>query len=195
MPTVRAIPSLQLRLVLVSLQLQYVNEKLVRDPRLREIIEYCVPRKLLGSIWFWAWRGLEVHARLVVTLSEDNTTSAITIETSGRAGEAAKKVMEGVPLGPEEQVTCPVWAQAISLFSELCDANGLALSWRPVWRDRAEELDDRFGIHVSSAGAITIIDKTEGKEEQRVHNTMFSELEMATAFSDEVSLEVTKPQE
>jgi len=197
MPETQVLTSVVVMLQLMVYQLLYVSEKLVKDPRLDEIIRHCVPRKLLRAIYLWAWRGREIHAKMSVYIDPDNATGAISIETCGASGEAVKSVAETGALGPEQCVTCPVWAQAIDLFAALCKDYELALSWSVGWADKHDELNERFGFkkRSESSGSVQIVDKTVGIREHHVANTLFDGLDMVTAFSEEVQGEVTKAED
>ena len=197
MPEIQTCLSITLLLKLITFQLLYVNEKLVKDPRLAEIIEYCIPRKLLAAIYFWAWRGNEIHAKMFISIRPDNTTSSITIEAIGRSGEAVKNALGADSAGPDDRGACPVWTQAIELFTSLCEDNGLCFSWSVGWRDKHEELNEKFGFikQSSSHQAVKIIDKTVDMPERHFSNSILSELDMTTLFSEEVRSEVTKPKE
>ena len=197
MPETQVVPSVVVMLQLMVYQLLYVSEKLVKDPRLNEIIKYCVPRKLLRGIYLWAWRGCEIHAKMFVHIDPDSASGAISIEATGRSGDAVQKVVETGALGSEECVTCPVWAQAIDLFASLCKDYELALSWSVGWAGKHDELNERFGFkkRSESSGSVQIVDKTAGMPEHHVANTLFDGLDIVTAFSGEVQGEVTKAED
>ena len=180
------------------MQLLYVNEKTVRSSLLKQIIEFCVPRKLLRAIYLWGMRGNEIHAKMFITIDYDNDKSRINIFSSNgheftRQEAGDPPCAKPTPHAPDRPMTCPVWAQAIEFFTQLCEDGELYLTWHISWRDQWEEMNKKFGFGQGGGSSCTTVDKTSGAPVHKIPHSILSELMMTTGFSEEVRGALAKP--
>ena len=177
-----------LRLQLITFQLLVVDKKTVDSTYLREVVEYCVPRKCLGGISVCGVCGGTVHARYRVSIDYGNDGSRIKLRTdywshNASDGTGAGDKEECAPLSDShaDQFTCQVWNQAIEWFVRLCEEKGLELKWTVTFcRDR-DEMCKRFGL-----GPPSHVDKTLGTECHIIPNTQMSELTAGVLLDPEM---------
>ncbi|MBN2590811.1 MAG: hypothetical protein JXA96_13185 [Sedimentisphaerales bacterium] len=167
---------------LMVFELLAFTEKTVKSQRLREIIEYCIPRKLLRSIILKGWRRNEIHTRMEITIDyEKDDTTCFTINS-----DLGTQVMSWSPEGTKQD-PCPLWAKTIDWFTKLCKDNNLYLSWFPYFNGPSSDLYKKFGYSFSSSGGgSTVIDKTRSSTTRTAVNSNASSLQMRTQISDEM---------
>ena len=174
--------AIDIRSRLMVFELLAFTEKTVKSRRLREIIEYCVPRKLLSSITLKGRRGNEIHTRMEIDIeySKDNGT-CLTIKS-----DLGNQRLTWSPEGTKQD-PCPLWAKTIDWFTGLCKDNNLYLSWFPYFNDQSKSLYEKFGYSFSSGGGTsTVIDKTCRPTSRTVVNSTISSLKMRTQISNEL---------
>ena len=176
---------------LMLFELKAFGQRTVKSPLLNEIIEYCVPRKLLARIILTGWRGNEIHTRLEVSIDYDNNGgSCLTVKsdfdrkvfTPGVDGDNQQL---GWSPTESQQSACPLWAKIIDWFTKLCKDNGLNLSWNIRFNDQHDFLYKKFGF-TSCGGASKTIDKTSDTVIHSVTNSNVSSLKMTTKLSPEL---------
>ena len=176
---------------LTLFELGALNQRTVKNPLLKDIIEYCVPKKLLTRIILKGWRGNEIHTKLEVSIDYDNDgSSCLTVKsdldkkvfTLG-AGSADKQLCWSPDEG--QRNACPLWAKIIDWFTKLCKDNELNLSWNISFNDQHDFLYKKFGF-VSCPGASKTIDKTSDTIIHNVANSNVSSLKMTTRLSPEL---------
>jgi hypothetical protein len=173
---------IDIRTRLMVFELLCFTEKTVKSSLLRNIIEYCVPKKLLSSITLTGWRGNEIHTRMEILIDYDSEGSAAFTISS----EAGTQLVSWSP-GSTNHDPCPVWAGIIDWFMGLCSDNDLQLSWFPYFNGPARELYEKYGYSFNSGGGNSeVIDKTRECSPAAVVNTNVSSLKMKTRVSDEM---------
>jgi len=183
--------AIDIRARLMLFELGALNQRTVKSLKLKEIIEYCVPRKLLARIMLKGWRGNEIHTRLEISIDYDkNGGSCLTVKsdldrnifTPGADSDNQQSCSN-----PQEcqRSACPLWAKIIDWFTKLCKDNGLNLSWNISFNDQHDFLYKKFGF-ISCGGASKTIDKTSGTVIHSVTNSNVSSLKMTTKLSDEL---------
>ena len=172
-------------------ELGALNEKTVKSPTLKEIIEYCVPRRLLARIILTGYRGNEIHTRLEVSIDYDKDGgSCLTVKsdfdrkvfTPGADGDNQQS---GWSPTESQQSACPLWSKIIDWFTKLCKDNGLHLSWNIRFNDQHDFLYKKFGF-TSCGGVSKTIDKTSDAVIHSVTNSNVSSLKMTTKLSPEL---------
>lgn len=182
---------------LMLFELGALNQRTVKSPKLKEIVEYCVPRKLLARIILKGCRGNEIHTRLKVLIDYDKKGgSCLTVKSDlGRNIFTPEPIGKQLCWSPDENQhnACPLWAKIIDWFTKLCKDNGLSLSWNIGFNDQHEFLFKKFGL-VSCSSVSKIIDKTSGTAIHSVTNSNVSSLKMTTNLSDELQEQQSLPE-
>lgn len=172
-------------------ELGALNEKTVKSPTLKGIIEYCVPRRLLARIILTGYRGNEIHTRLEVSIDYDKDGgSCLTVKsdfdrkvfTPGADGDNQQS---GWSPTESQHSACPLWSKIIDWFTKLCKDNSLHLSWNIRFNDQHDFLYKKFGF-TSCGGASKTIDKTSDAVIHSVTNSNVSSLKMTTKLSPEL---------
>ena len=170
----------------VIFQLKAVNAQTVGDPLLDEILDYCIPKRLLERFILYGTRGREAYSKLLVSVDYDeherrttvegddsipSTWSGVHTECHGAQGDDS----DG-ETGCERE--CPVWRQAADWFVALTQEKDLALLWSVVFCDQNDELCRRFRLVPSN-----IVDRTVGSAAHAVPNSVLPELTAIVCFS------------
>jgi len=182
---------------LMLFELDALNQKTVKSTLLKEISEYCVPRKLLARIILKGYRGNEIHTRLKVSIDYDkNGGSCLTVKSDSDRNiftpEADDKQLCWSP-DENQRSACPLWAKIIDWFTKLCKDNGLHLSWSIGFNDQHEFLFKKFGLF-SCSGVSKVIDKTSDTAIHSVTNSNVPSLKMTTNLSDELCEQKSLPE-
>ncbi|MBN2590812.1 MAG: hypothetical protein JXA96_13190 [Sedimentisphaerales bacterium] len=167
---------------LIVHQLNYVVEKTVQNDLLKEIIEYCIPERTLEHIWIMGSINGEIHAKMELSISYDSGAAAFNIK-----GNIKDQMFTSDPNNDwlnnktdEEKANCPVWAQAIDWFSELCKQENLPIKWCVKFCERSEEMFGKFGLC-----PLTDKDRTSESNASDLPNSVISNLNMHLSFSSE----------
>jgi len=181
---------MDIRNKLMILELFVLGEKTVKSPIMKEIIEYCVPRKLLKTIVIKGKKGDEIHAKMEVTIDYDSQGGSCLIMKSNmeegvftpeEAADASKQT--SCHISETSHSGCPLWSHTIDWFNMLCQEKGLRLSWNTCFKDKHRFLWDKFGFGPCTGKTI---DKTNAAICQDTVNSNESALKMKTTLSNEM---------
>ena len=177
-----------LRLTLVTLEMQSMIDRSVKSTVLHDIVEFCVPRRLLRFFTIWAQRGNDGLMRLNVTVDYDEHDRQITLNGDGLPdGIAGTYAAEcGTPEADRSQETrprgCPNINKAIDLFAKTARDRGLFLTWAVGFTERHAELYKKF--HFGS-GNTAFRDRTVGTSATTLIHSEFPELRISAAVAPE----------
>jgi len=167
---------------LIVHQLNYVVEKTVQDNFLKEIIAYGVPERILNSIWIMGSVNGEIHAKMDISISYDDGGTSFDIK-----GNVKDQMFSSDPNNDwlkgetdKEKAHCPVWAQAIDWFAQLCKQENLPVKWCISFSERQEEMCRKFGL-----STMTDKDKTSASNSSVLPSSVISNLNMGLSFSTE----------
>jgi len=174
-----------IRLQMVSLEMQSINDRTVKDPLLQEIIAYCVPRKYLESYTIYGMDGDQAHMRLDVKIDYEEHEEQLKFSGDGLSGGLAGDFAD-VPTSNGGQVPgqvryCPHVATAVSLYVRLAREKGLRLHWAVRFREKRAEMCEKFGL-----GPAIIRDATTGGSANRVISSEHPELSVAGRVSTQI---------
>ena len=176
-----------LRIELVSLEMQSLNDRSLKDSNLNEIIDYCAPRGFLESFTIWGMEDGKAHLRLRVELDyeeherqirlhgdalPDGMTGQYSITYGPPGGE-----LEGFPQPP----SCPHMGKALDLFIKLARDKGLRLHWTVCFREKRTEMCAKFGLERA-----LIDDCSSGCAPSMVTNSRYPELTMTGRVSEAI---------
>ena len=181
---------MDIRNKLMILELFVLGEKTVKSPIMKEIIEYCVPRKLLETIVIEGKKGNEIHAKMEVTIDYDSQgNSSLIMKSNLEEGvftrqEAADGTKQ-IDCNADETTNtgCPLWTHTIDWFNRLCQEKGLHLSWNTYFNDKHRFLWDKFGFGPCTGKTI---DKTNTAFRHDAVNSNEPGLKMKTTLSKEM---------
>lgn len=178
-----------LRLELLGLEMRSLVDRSVKSSLLHEIIEYCVPRRLLRSFCVWAMRDHNALMRLDVEIDYDEHDRQIKLAgdnlPDGIAGCYSTECEPSPPrAGSDGQhASCPHVGKAVDLFVKTARDRGLYLTWNVSFCDRHAELYKKFGF--STSGSSKFRDLTRGSPSTRVINSRFPELSATAAVASD----------
>jgi len=165
---------------LMTLELFALNERSVRDPLLKEIIEYCLPRQLLSKIQIRGMKGNDVYATMDVHISysEDNQVY-VKVDSKLRADIDS-------PEANQKYQACPVWTQTIDWFCRICKENDLRFEWGPKFSRERQSMWIKFGF---VARQTPLNYRTNSKVTHKAVNSNAPGLQLATRLSSEILTE------
>ena len=157
---------------------------------MKEIIEYCVPRKLLETIVNEGKKGNEIHAKMEVTIDYDSQgNSSLVMKSNLEEGVfTQQETADGtkqIDCNADETTNagCPLWTHTIDWFNRLCQEKGLHLSWNTYFNDKHRFLWDKFGFGPCTGKTI---DKTNTAFRHDAVNSNEPGLKMKTTLSKEM---------
>ena len=162
----------------------------VKSTTLHDIVEFCVPQRLLRSFTIWAERGNDGLMRLNVRIDYDEHDRQIELTGDGLPqGIAGSYAYEYGTSGPDGSRRarphgCPNINKAIDLFVKTARDRGLFLTWSVSFTERHDELDKKF--HLGS-GDGDFRDLTVGAPSTTLTHSEFSELKVLAAIAPGVS--------
>lgn len=189
-----------LRLELVKLELHSLIDRSVKSEWLHEIIEYCVPRRLLRSVTIWGMRGTDGLMWLDIRLDYSEHDRQITLSGDTLPDGIAGSYTVGFSSNDTQESrkgrdpTCPHLAKALELFVETARARGFHFAYGISFTDQHDELRKKFGIGQSS-GKSEFRDLTRGAQSSTVIHSVLPELRLVAAIADEMALPGDQPQQ
>ncbi|MCO6438488.1 MAG: hypothetical protein J5J06_15465 [Phycisphaerae bacterium] len=141
-----------LRLKLLSLEMQSLNDRSLKDKLLNEIIAFCVPHRYLQGFTVWGMDGGDAHMRLNVEIDYDEHDRQVKIHGDGlpEGIEGTYSVGLAPPSsngqGPSHPKTCPYMGKALDLYLNLIKDQGLRLHWTVRFRENRAEMCEKFGL-------------------------------------------------
>lgn len=193
MSTISSLTQTGLRLELLGLEMRGLVDRSVKSARLHEIIEYCVPRRLLRSFYVWAMRGNDGHMLLNVEIDYDEHDRQITLAGDGLPdGIAGSYSIEYGPRPPStapdrQRPSCPHVGKAVDLFTKAARDQGLRLAWNVRFCDRHAELYKKFGFSTRASGPSRFRDLTRGGATTRIVDSLFPELSVTAVMATDAS--------
>ena len=196
MSTTQIMTQTGLRLRIVALEMLSIVDRSVKCPSLRNIIEYCVPRRLLGSFTIWGMRGNDGMMWLTVSIDYIEHDRQITVGGTGLPDDCdfasdANSSCTTSSITKRSGVSCPQVNRAIDLFTAAATKLGLHLAWAVSFCDQSHELCQKFGI----VGNPNFRNLTVGTTQKTLQHSALPELEVTTACAistpDSVELQPT----
>lgn len=171
-----------LRLEMVSLEMRGLVDRSVKSPRLHEIIEYCVQRRLLHSFQVWAVRGNDGLMRLDVEIDYEEHDRQIRLAGDGLPDGVAGCYPVARAPGNDGgwRAGCPHVGKAVDLFVKTARDRGLHLTWNVCFCDKHAELNNRFGL---TCGTSSFRDLTRNAKPNRIVHSLYSELSVSARIS------------
>ncbi|MCO6438489.1 MAG: hypothetical protein J5J06_15470 [Phycisphaerae bacterium] len=160
-----------------------VNSRILHD-----IVDYCVPQRLLRSFTIWAQRGNDGLMRLNVRIDYDENDRQIELTGDGLpSGIAGSCVIESGAPGVDgtnrgRSHVCLSINKAIDLFVKTAKDRGLYLTWDVSFTDRHEELSKKFGFS-RGGGTNKFRDLTVGAPLTKFTCSRLVELEVTAAIA------------
>jgi len=164
----------------------------VKSQTLHDIVDYCVPQRLLRSFTIWAQRGNDGLMRLNVRIDYDEHDRQVELTGDGLpSGIAGSYVIDSGAPGVDgtnrgRSHGCPSINKAIDLFVKTAKDRGLYLTWDVSFTDRHQELYKKFGFSWGS-GPSTFRDLTVGAPSTKLTHSKFAELEVSAAIAPDTS--------
>jgi hypothetical protein len=167
---------------LIVHQLNFVVEKTVESEILKEIIEYCVAEQVLECFSVMGCVNGEIHARMDITVTYESGAAVFSVTGNVKNQMFSSNSNNDWIKGENEmeKANCPVWAQAIEWFTQLCRQENLPLNWCVRFSERTGEMNRKFGL-----SPMTYIDKTNDSNRSLLPNSVLSNLVMSMGFSSE----------
>ena len=168
-----------------------IVDRSVRSSCLHEIIEYCVPRRLLRSFWIWAMQDNDALMRLDVTIDYDEHDRQIELAGDGLPDGVAGSYVVGygrpdaASARQDRHGTCPHVGKAVDLFVKAARDRGLYLTWNVSFLDRHAELYKKFGFTYS--GSSTFRDLTREAPSTKMVHSALPELSVSARVSQDLS--------
>jgi hypothetical protein len=175
----------QLRLECLSLEMQSLVDRTVQCEQLREIVEYCVPRRLLRTVFVRANKGWDTMMRLQLEIDYKEHDRQITLSGDGLPdGIAGRYAIGDAPRGDHPGAgarlpSCPRIGKAIELFTRIARDRGLYLDWDVSFVDRHEELHKMFLLPFPR-------DLTYSGHRKELTHTLFPELKVVAAVAPDI---------
>ena len=173
-----------LRLELVSLEMQSLNDRSMKDELLGDVIAYCVPRKFLANFTIYGMEGGDSHMRLEAAIDYDEHEEQVRLSGDGLPdGVAGSYALADGPAGagPARPDHCPHMGKALDLYIRLVKEKGLQLLWTVSFREKRREMCEKFGLV-----PVVIHDCTLGGLQSTVTNSLYSELTIVGRVSPKV---------
>ncbi len=173
-----------LRIEMLALELQSINDRSLKDKLLNEIIAHCMPLKYLEAFTIYGMDGDEAHMRLEVHIDYDEHEQQIKLFGDGSPDDIARNYAgddgpsNGTGAGSSRQSHCPHMRKAVDLYMRLVKEKGLQLHWTVRFREKREEMRERFGLCPA-----LIHDCTVGGMESEMTNSRYSELKVVGRVS------------
>jgi hypothetical protein len=167
--------------------MQSMIARSVKSTTLHDIVEFCVPQRLLSSFTIWAQRGNDGLMRLNVRIDYDEHDRQIELTGDGLPqGVVGSYAIECGASGPgrAHQHGCPSINKAIDLFVKTARDRGLFLNWSASFTGRHDELYKKF--HIGS-GNSKFRDLTVNAPSTTLTHSEFSELKVLAAVAPETS--------
>jgi len=176
-----------LRLKLVSLEMQSLNDRSLKDKLLNEIIAYCVPHKYLQGFTVWGMDGGDAHMRLAVEIDYDEHDRQVKVYGDGLPeGVEGRYSLGCAPpssdgQGPSQPDNCPHMGKALELYLNLIKDKGLRLHWTVQFCEKRSEMCEKFGL-----AAAVIHDCTGSGTANTITNSRYPELTMTGSVSERI---------
>ncbi|MCK4342363.1 MAG: hypothetical protein KAY37_11645 [Phycisphaerae bacterium] len=163
--------------------MHYVVEKTVKSQCLKEIIDFCIREKTLSHVTLWGLSDNEAHATMDLSIDYDRTGSHIKVASAYPVGAFYAPPADGTTASsgaptPSENDLRPIWSEAIDWFVQLLEEKKLRLHWTVRFRDRDEEMCEKFGLVPA-----THTDKTKDCPSHTIPNSVIPEFMLNTRFS------------
>lgn len=162
----------------------------VKSTILHDIVEFCVPQRLLQSFTIWGQRGNDGLMRLNVRIDYDEHDRQIELTGDGLpqgvAGSYPLEFGTPSPNGSQEARShgCPNINKAIDLFVKAARDRGLFLRWSVSFTRRHQELYKKFNF---CFGNSEFRDLTVGAPSTTLTHSEFSELKVSAAIAPDTS--------
>lgn len=177
---------IELRLELISLELQSLNDRSVKNKVLNDIIAYCVPRKYLEGYTIYGMIGDQAHLRIEIEIDYEEHEQQVKLSGDGLSDDAVDHFALGD--GPDEGRGgastrgrhCPHMGKALGLYMHLAKNKGMRLHWSVRFREKREEMCEKFGL-----GPAIIRDCTTDGSTNRITNSELPEVSMTGRVSEQ----------
>jgi hypothetical protein len=175
-----------IRLRAILMQLEFVNQRSVRDALLSRLIQEAVAEHAVSTLYLYGVRGNEIFASLVVSLDWPTYNREVAGSVSGAftqppcvAVNFSGPGLAGASPDANPRSDCPVWRQAIEWFVEMVRARQLTLTWAVRFCKDNDSWCQRFGLVPS-----TLVHRLGNAPAHAIPHSALNELSASVTFSD-----------